>query len=226
MPNITAHGICKSYHTNHYTVKAVNHVDFTVSGNESVAIVGPSGSGKSTLLNMLGMILPPDEGSLEIDGQDVTLLGDSKKSAFRNHTFGYVVQDFALLDDETVYSNIRLPLLYNKVIRRSEHRKRICHAAEALGISDKLRRKAGKLSGGERQRVAIARSIVCDQPIILADEPTGSLDADNKENVMTILMHLCKEENKMVIIVTHDMDIAKQCDRIVSMRDGKIVKND
>lgn len=224
MPTITVHDICKHYNTNHYTVKAVDHVDLSISSNEAVAIVGPSGSGKSTLLNMIGLILQPDNGSIQIDGQDVTKLSDGSRSVLRNNTFGYVVQDFALLDDETVYSNIRLPLLYNQKIKRQEHRKRIHAAAESLGISDKLRRKAEKLSGGERQRVAIARAIVCDQPVILADEPTGSLDAVNKENVMAILLRLCKEQNKALIIVTHDLSLAEQCDRVIQMKDGRIVE--
>lgn len=224
MPAIEVKNISKSYITNHYTVHAVDHVDFSVSGNEAVAIVGPSGSGKSTLLNMMGLILKPDEGSIVIDGEDVTNIDDGRKSALRNHMFGYIVQDFALLDDESVYSNIRLPLIYNKIIKKSEHKRRIHAAAESLGISDKLRRRASKLSGGERQRVAIARAIVCDQPIIIADEPTGSLDAANKDNVMSILMKLCKEQNKMLIIVTHDMSVAEQCDRVVTMKDGKITE--
>lgn len=223
MTTIAVQDVCKSYITDHYAVKAADHVVLDFSGNEAVAIVGPSGSGKSTLLNMIGLILRPDGGSIQINGLDVFKLSDGKQSAMRNRMFGYVVQDFALLDDETVYNNIRLPLLYNQEIKRQEHKKRIYAAAESLGISDKLRRKAAKLSGGERQRVAIARAIVCDQPILLADEPTGSLDATNKEKVMSILMKLCKEQNKMLIIVTHDMSVAEQCDRVIRMKDGKIL---
>ena len=109
-------------------------------------------------------------------------------------------------------------------IKKSEHRKRITTVAEKLGISDKLRRKAGRLSGGERQRVAIARAIVCDQPIILADEPTGSLDSENKENVMKILLELCRNEKRTLVVVTHDMTVAEQCDRIIQMRNGKTVE--
>lgn len=223
MQTIQINDICKMYETGHYTVNAVNGVSATFSENEAIAIIGPSGSGKSTLMNMIGLILHPDSGEILLNGKNLGKLNDRARSALRNQTFGYIVQDFALLDDESVYSNIRLPLIYNKKIKRSEHRKRILHAAESLGISDKLRRKAAKLSGGERQRVAIARAIVCDQPIILADEPTGSLDAANKKNVMDILMRLCKDEGRMLIIVTHDTSVADCCDRAIQMHNGKIV---
>ena len=196
MPTLFVEDACKSYTSDHYTVKAADHVSFSAAENESVAIVGPSGSGKSTLLNMMGLILKPDSGRIYVAGKDVTDMGDTEKSSLRNQTFGYIVQDFALLDDETVYQNIRIPLLYNKRIKRSEHRRRIREAADSLGIADKLNRKAAKLSGGERQRVAIARAIVCDQPVILADEPTGSLDAANKDRVMEILFLFArKDEN-------------------------------
>lgn len=225
MPGITVTQACKSYETSHYTVKAVNHANLSVESGEAVAIVGPSGSGKSTLLNIIGLILKPDSGSVAVDGEEVLNMGDRRCSAFRNASFGYIAQDFALLDDETVYHNIRIPLLYNRQIKRREHKPRIREIAQKLDISDKLNRKAGKLSGGERQRVAIARAIVCDQPIILADEPTGSLDAANKSNVMDILMRLCKESGKTLIIVTHDPSIAERCDRIVQMADGRIEGN-
>ena len=225
MPGITVTQACKSYETSHYTVKAVNHANLSVESGEAVAIVGPSGSGKSTLLNIIGLILKPDSGSVAVDGEEVLNMGDRRCSAFRNASFGYIVQDFALLDDETVYHNIRIPLLYNRQIKRREHKPRIREIAQKLDISDKLNRKAGKLSGGERQRVAIARAIVCDQPIILADEPTGSLDAATKANVMDILMRLCKESVKTLIIVTHDPSIAERCDRIVHMADGRIEGN-
>lgn len=225
MPGITVTQACKSYETSHYTVKAVNHANLSAESGEAVAIVGPSGSGKSTLLNIIGLILKPDSGSVAVGGEEVLSMNDRRCSAFRNASFGYIVQDFALLDDETVYHNIRIPLLYNRQIKRREHKPRIREIAQKLDISDKLNRKAGKLSGGERQRVAIARAIVCDQPIILADEPTGSLDAANKSNVMDILMRLCKESGKTLIIVTHDPSIAERCDRIVQMTDGRIEEN-
>ncbi|MEG0835676.1 MAG: ABC transporter ATP-binding protein [Lachnospiraceae bacterium] len=223
MPEIIVKNMCKSYDMGNDTVRAVDDVSLAFSGNEAVAVIGPSGSGKSTLLNMIGLILRPDSGSLMIDDKNIEKYWDREKSAFRNQTFGYIFQDFALLNDETVYRNIRLPLLYNKSIKRKEYKKRITDAAESLHIADKLHRNVNKLSGGERQRVAIARAIVCDQPIILADEPTGSLDAANRENVMNILMELCKKQNKLLIIVTHDLSVAKQCDRVIQMKDGHII---
>lgn len=223
MPTLFVEDACKSYASDGCTVKAADHISFSAAEKESVAIVGPSGSGKSTLLNMMGLILKPDSGKICVNGKDVAGMGDTEKSSLRNQTFGYIVQDYALLDDETVYQNIRIPLLYSKSIKRSEHRRRIREAAESLGIADKLNRRALRLSGGERQRVAIARAIICDQPVILADEPTGSLDAANKDKVMEILFRLCKKQNKILIIVTHDPTVAGQCDRVVEMRNGRIV---
>ena len=205
--------------------EVLHDLSLTIPEKKIVGITGRSGSGKSTLLNIIGLILKPDSGSVAVGGGEVLNMSDRRCSAFRNASFGYIAQDFALLDDETVYHNIRIPLLYNRQIKRREHKPRIREIAQKLDISDKLNRKAGKLSGGERQRVAIARAIVCDQPIILADEPTGSLDAANKANVMDILMRLCKESGKTLIIVTHDPSIAERCDRIVQMTDGRIEGN-
>lgn len=190
MYSIMLDKVSKSYQTNNYVVKAVNQADFAADKGTSVAIIGPSGSGKSTLLNMMGLIIYPDFGRILINGEDVTNLPDTALCHFRNSYFGYVVQDFALIERESVFNNIRIPLLYNKKIKRGEHKERIHRAAESLLIQDKLHRKVEQLSGGERQRVAIARAIVCDQPIILADEPTGSLDAVNRDRVMDILMDL------------------------------------
>lgn len=224
MPDIILEDVCKSYYTNNYTVRAVDHVSLTISAHEAVAIVGPSGSGKTTLLNMIGLLLKPDMGTITIGGRSVEALRDRDRSQFRNASFGYIVQDFALLDHETVYKNIRLPLLYHKGVNPRAYRQRIKNAAESLDIADKLGRKAAKLSGGERQRVAIARAIVCDQPVILADEPTGALDQYNKERVIDILMRLRRERECTLIIVTHDLSVAQRCDRIIRMRDGRIIE--
>ena len=156
MYSIMLDKVSKSYQTNNYVVKAVNQADFAADKGTSVAIIGPSGSGKSTLLNMMGLIIYPDFGRILINGEDVTNLPDTALCHFRNSYFGYVVQDFALIERESVFNNIRIPLLYNKKIKRGEHKERIHRAAESLLIQDKLHRKVEQLSGGERQRVAIA----------------------------------------------------------------------
>lgn len=225
MSRIHLNMLNKSFVTADYTVHALQEACLDVEEGQSVAIVGPSGSGKSTLINILGLVFRPDSGTVEIDGERVDGLKDTPCCKFRNSNFGYIVQDFALIDNESVYNNIKIPLIYNKSIPRKEHRARIRAAAESLGILDKLHRKAAQLSGGERQRVAIARAIVCEQPIILADEPTGSLDAENRDKVMDILINLCKEKGRTLVLVTHDMSVAERCDRIIGMHDGRIISD-
>ena len=168
MPGITVTQACKSYETSHYTVKAVNHADLSVESGEAVAIVGPSGSGKSTLLNIIGLILKPDSGSVAVDGEEVLNMNDRRCSAFRNASFGYIVQDFALLDDETVYHNIRIPLLYNRQIRRREHKPRIREIAQKLDISDKLNRKAVESGSGWQSPV---QSSVTSQSSLRTNPP-------------------------------------------------------
>lgn len=225
MSFISVNGVSKSYRMRDYTVNALKETSLEADRGEAVAVIGPSGSGKSTLLNIMGLVTAPDSGRTIINGADPSGMNDRRLSAFRNANFGYITQDFALLDDETVYANIRLPLIYNRSIKRSEHKSRILAAAESLGISDKLKRRAGRLSGGERQRAAIARAMVCDQPIILADEPTGSLDAENRDRVVQILLSLAHEKGRTVVIVTHDLSVAQRCDRILRMKDGKLIND-
>ena len=199
----------------------MNHANLSVESGEAVAIVGPSGSGKSTLLNIIGLILKPDSGSVAVGGEEVLNMSDRRCSAFRNASFGYIVQDFALLDDETVYHNIRIPLLYNRQIRRREHKPRIREIAQKLDISAKLNRKAGKLSGGERQRVAIARAIVCDQPIILADEPTGALDSKAANALLDVNGEI-NRQGQTILMVTHSAQAASRASRDLFIKDGEV----
>ncbi len=222
MSSIILDKVSKSYKTNDYVIKAIDEIDLSVNVGEIMAIVGPSGSGKSTLLNIMGLIIPLDSGKILIDGEDVSGYSDNKLCLLRNSLFGYIFQEFALVEDESVYENIRIPLLYSKKYMRKEYKYRISFAAQQLDIQDKLFRKVEQLSGGEKQKVAIARAIVCDQPFILADEPTSSLDATNRELILDILIRLCKKEGKTVIIATHDKEIAERCDRVINLKDGKI----
>ena len=213
---------CKTFGTGADAVRAVDHVSLSFEAGESVAIVGPSGSGKSTLLSMMGLVMPPDAGTVLVCGKNAGAWRDAELCRFRNRTFGYVFQDFALLGDETVYENVRLPLVYRRDVPRREHRARVVAAAERLGIADKLRARASKLSGGQQQRVALARALVCDQPIVLADEPTGQLDAENRENVVRVLLGLAAE-GRLVVVVTHDLEVAGRCSRMVRLHDGRVV---
>ena len=223
MYSIMLDKVSKSYQTNNYVVKAVNQADFAADKGTSVAIIGPSGSGKSTLLNMMGLIIYPDFGRILINGEDVTNLPDTALCHFRNSYFGYVVQDFALIERESVFNNIRIPLLYNKKIKRGEHKERIHRAAESLLIQDKLHRKVEQLSGGERQRVAIARAFASDPKLIIADEPTANIDPALSYDIVKLL----KEINKCgttVIMVTHEHSLVEYFGgRIVSLKNGEVV---
>ena len=216
--------IVKHFKVRNNVVKAVVGISLSLERGESCAVIGPSGSGKSTVLHMAGLIMAPDSGEVWVNGKRADDLPDGKRCAVRNSCLGYVVQDFALLEEESVYRNIGLPLQYNRSIVRKSHRERIERAARSLDIADKLKRPVNKLSGGERQRVAIARALVCDQPILLADEPTGSLDIANTEMVMDLLMGLVRENGKGLLVVTHDPSVAERCDRIVVLKDGKVAE--
>ena len=215
--------ISKSFVGNGYRVNAVKNFSMSLEQGESMAIIGPSGSGKSTVLNMAGLILQPDAGEVLLNGKAAESLNDARRCALRNANYGFVTQDYALLEDDSVYNNIRLPLLYHKTIPRKEHKERILCASCSLGVEDKLRRPVNKLSGGERQRVSIARALVCDQPILLADEPTGALDQSNKEMVMDHLFKLVREQGVALLIVTHDLSIAERCDQVIELVSGSIM---
>lgn len=222
MALIQLEDVCKTFGAGESAVRALDHVSLELHPSESVAIVGPSGSGKSTLLSIMGLALAPDKGTVTVGEQTAAGWSDAQRCRFRNRTFGYMFQDFALLEDESVFENIRLPLLYARMPRR-EHRTHVEWVAEQLGISEKLRMPAEKLSGGQKQRVAVARAMVYDQPIVLADEPTGQLDAQNREHVVNALLELARKEGRLVVIVTHDLEVASHCDRVIQLHDGRVV---
>ena len=224
MYSIMLDKVSKSYQTNNYVVKAVNQADFAADKGTSVAIIGPSGSGKSTLLNMMGLIIYPDFGRILINGEDVTNLPDTALCHFRNSYFGYVVQDFALIERESVFNNIRIPLLYNKKIKRGEHKERIHRAAESLLIQDKLHRKVEQLSGGERQRVAIARAILANPRILIFDEATSALDYESESIIQNNLKEICK--GRTVLIIAHRLSTLKDAQKIMVIDKGSLVEYD
>ena len=202
------------------TLHAVDNVTFSINEGETLGVVGESGCGKSTLLHMLGLLMKPDEGKIIINGQEVKEGKDLP--AIRNESFGYIFQEYALMEQDTVMENIALPFVYSKKkIPETKQQTILSSLSEALGIQQLLKKKAHDLSGGERQRTAIARALVNNPSILLADEPTGALDAENSERVFQILLDLRKQE-KAIVFVTHNMELAKRCDTVYTMKDGCI----
>ena len=200
-------------------VKALDGINLTIEKGEFVAIMGPSGSGKSTLLNMIGSLDRSDSGKIIVDGHDLLLEKDL--SNFRSETIGFVFQLHNLLPMLSSLENIELPT-YELKISSEEREKRASKLLKKVGLEDKAKFSPKKLSGGERQRIAVARALVNHPSIILADEPTGSLDSDNSQKILQLLKDLHKEENITLIIITHDPNIAQQAGRIVNILDGKI----
>lgn len=216
-------GVClsKQYNTNGTAVQALRNADFRVEEGEFVAIMGPSGSGKSTLLAILGAMNPPTRGKLLVDGIDVYDLSVEKRADFRHEYLGFVFQQVQLIPYLSAVENVMLPL----AITRRSHRDQAemaMSALERVGLADKARRLPNQLSGGEQGRVAIARAIVNNPPIILADEPTGSLDSGTGREVMNLLRSL-NEEGLTIVIVTHNPEYARYVGRVVQIRDGHVV---
>lgn len=195
-------------------------VDLCIEDGDYIALMGPSGAGKTTLMNIMGCLDRATQGEYFLDGNEISDYPEKEKARLRNEKFGFVVQDFALINEMTVYENVRLPLRYRKK-RLKKEREHIESILKSLEIEDKKEIRVCDLSGGQQQRVAIARAIVNSPEIILADEPTGALDQETGREVMEIFSKL-NQQGKTIIIVTHDLNIAAKCNRIVKMVDGKI----
>ena len=219
MSNIVEiNNLVKSYENGH--IKALNGIDLTIEEGEFVSIIGPSGSGKSTLLNMLGALDLPDSGSINVAGYDLLL--NKKLNEFRAQKIGFVFQLHNLIPNLSVVENVKIPMFTSK-LSNDEMETRALNLLDIVGLRDKASQKPSKLSGGERQRVAIARALANNPSIILADEPTGSLDSKTSTKILKQLIDLHKTQNVTLIIVTHDMDVAKLADRTIEVLDGKLV---
>ena len=218
MAYIEAKDIHKTFGKGDAAVHALRGVSLSVDKGEMVAVMGKSGSGKSTLLNILGGLMTMDEGELRVGGKKVDFRKKKYLLNYRRREVGFVVQYFALIDDMNIYKNVSLPLRYQG-IPRAKIRQRTQKMLRNLGIEEKAKSYPGELSGGQQQRAAIARALVKNEKIILADEPTGALDEDTGNDVMKLFQRL-KMKNRAIIIVTHDSKVAEYCDRIVYLRDG------
>ncbi|RLD27020.1 MAG: ABC transporter ATP-binding protein [Bacteroidetes bacterium] len=213
--------LTKVYRTDEIESTALNEVSFEINKGEFVSVMGPSGCGKSTLLNILGMLDKPESGSYEFLGNEVSHLNEKGRSDVRKKNIGFIFQNFNLIDELTVFENIELPLIYNKV-NSAERKKRVNELIEKIGISHRSSHFPQQLSGGQQQRVAVARALITKPPLILADEPTGNLDSSHGNEVMELLCEL-NEAGTTIVMVTHSSHDASYSRRIINLLDGQIV---
>ena len=213
--------ICKSYGRGSEQVQILKNVSLSVQTGDFVAIVGPSGSGKSTLMNTIGLLDTPTSGTYILEGVATEKLSDSQMAKLRNKKIGFIFQQFNLLPRLTALENVELPLIYAGV-GKSERRERAKRMLESLGMGQRMNHRPSQLSGGQQQRVAIARALAVAPALLLADEPTGALDTRTGAEVMELMMQL-NEQGNTIVLITHDLHIAENAKRVVSIRDGEIV---
>lgn len=217
-------GVNKVYEINEeLNFQALDDINLQIKKGELLAVVGPSGSGKSTLMNILGLLDRPTNGKYFLDGSDTSKLKDHALATLRNRKIGFIFQNFNLLNRTSALENVALPLIYSGVGTAERHA-RAKKMLEMVGLGDKLNSHPNQLSGGQQQRVAVARALVTDPEIILADEPTGNLDSKTGDEIMALLKNLNKE-GKTIILITHSNEIAKKAKRVIQIKDGKVTKN-
>ena len=222
-PLIRAEGLRRRYRMGETVIHALRGVDLVVGRNEYVAIMGPSGSGKSTLMNLIGCLDTPDEGRYWLDGRLVSDMGDTELAAVRNRDIGFVFQSFALLPRATALANVELPLIYAGV-RLAERHERAARALERVGLADRGGHRPAELSGGQRQRVAVARALVTEPALLLADEPTGNLDTATGAEILSLFDEL-HAAGHAIVLVTHEQEVAAHARREIHVRDGEVVSD-
>ena len=215
----------KDYYVGEVTVHALRSVDLQISQGEFVAIMGASGSGKSTMLNIIGCLDRPTSGTYLLDGINVAEMSKNERAAIRNRKIGFVFQSYNLLSRTSALENVELPLMYNPNISARERKERAIASLEAVGLQERMDHMPNQLSGGQQQRVAIARSLVNDPVVILADEATGNLDTRTSYEIMALLQEL-NEKGKTIVFVTHEPDIARCMSRSIVFRDGHIIRQE
>ncbi|MFQ6087410.1 MAG: ABC transporter ATP-binding protein [Candidatus Methanofastidiosia archaeon] len=211
----------KYYYIGNVTVKALDGINLKIEDGDFIAIIGPSGSGKSTLLNLLGVLDKPTSGKVYFDKIDVTKVDESVLYRLRRSKIGFVFQSFNLIPTLTAIENVVIPLVPTKMDKMEAMRKGKRNL-ELVGLGDRIFHKPTELSGGEQQRVAIARALINDPQTILADEPTGNVDSKTSQDIVSLLKELNKKLSRTIIVVTHDPEVAKSCERVIRLKDGKI----
>jgi predicted ABC-type transport system involved in lysophospholipase L1 biosynthesis ATPase subunit len=224
MKVLDAVGLRRSVHLpRRHRLEILRGVDLSVTAGESVAVMGRSGSGKSTLLALLGLMSRVADGELRLMGHDVTRASDRRRSFLRGQHIGFVFQSYSLARHMSASQNVELPLLYGRRVRRRARRTLVADALSAVGLADRARSRPRQLSGGEQQRVAIARALVRPPALILADEPTGAIDVATAGTVLDVLLAACRDRGCALVVATHDVQVARRCDRQLNLVDGQLV---
>lgn len=215
--------VSKIYDLGEVQVRALVGVSLQIEQGEYVSLIGPSGSGKSTLLNTLGCLDRPTGGSYKLAGEEVVTMTTYSRTNLRNQHIGFVFQNFNLLARTSAFENVELPLLYCRDVSAKDRRQRVCELLQQIGLADRMDHHPGQLSGGQQQRVAIARALINRPSILLADEPTGNLDSSTSHEVIQTFRRLNKEQGLSIILVTHDLEVARNADRCVVLHDGAVI---
>ena len=222
-PIIKAHGLGRYYHRGSETVKALDGVDLTISPGEMISVLGPSGSGKTTLINLLSCLDVPTQGTLVINGKSVAGRSEEDLVEVRRGTLGFIFQQFHLLPTLNVMENVELPLLF---LGRSVNRADTMSVLKMVGLEDRATHLPKELSGGQMQRVAIARALIIKPKILIADEPTGNLDRNTGESIFALFRNLIRTEGLTIIITTHNLMFGYEADRVITLEDGKVVREE
>ncbi|OCB60189.1 ABC transporter ATP-binding protein [Mycobacterium vulneris] len=215
--------VVREYQVGGQTVRALDEISLRLTGGQFVSIIGPSGAGKSTLLHLLGALDSPDSGSITFDGEEIGRLGDEQQSAFRHHRVGFIFQFFNLLPTLSAWENVAVPKLLDGV-RLGKVKQEAVELLDRVGLGNRTEHRPSELSGGQMQRVAVARAMMMDPPLILADEPTGNLDSTTGAAILTLLGEVAHEEGlgRLVVMVTHNADAAAATDRVITLQDGRL----